>query len=160
MTLRRTIFLLLFSTILLMPARGFNTIVDYLPVGPVVDNIIAQEELCLKTALHFEARGEPKEGILAVTNVIINRTKSKKFPNSICGVVRERNKYTCQFSWYCEQYTPPVKFDARILSIAQKAIHGKIPDITGGALFFHNKEIPIWESREIVASIGNHIFYK
>lgn len=160
MSLRRTIFLLLFSTILLMPARGFNTITDHLPVRPVVDQIIFREELCLQTALHFEARGEAKEGILAVANVIINRTKSKKFPNSICDVVRQRNKYTCQFSWYCDPFKIPMHFDPRILSIARAAIHGKVSDITGGALFFHNKDLPIWENRKVVAIIGNHVFYR
>ena len=42
---------------------------------------------CLATAVYFEAKGEPLRGQLAVAQVILNRTRSGRFPASVCGVV-------------------------------------------------------------------------
>ena len=69
--------------------------------------IIDQEELtCLAKNIYFEARGENRTGQYAVGLVTLNRLKSKRFPNTICKVVKQakywnnnpvRNK--CHFSW-------------------------------------------------------------
>ena len=40
------------------------------------------EKLCLAQAIYHEARGESREGQLAVANVIINRAMSKKYPST------------------------------------------------------------------------------
>ena len=45
---------------------------------------------CLAGAIYFESKGEPLAGQLAVAEVIINRTKSGRFPTSICSVVTQR----------------------------------------------------------------------
>jgi spore germination cell wall hydrolase CwlJ-like protein len=64
---------------------------------------------CVAKAIYFEARGEPFEGQLAVANVINNRVKSSKFPNTHCGVVHQAKriddkivKNKCAFSFYCD----------------------------------------------------------
>ena len=36
--------------------------------------------------------GEIVEGQIAVSNVVINRVKSKQFPNDICSVVYQRSQ--------------------------------------------------------------------
>ena len=74
-------------------------------------DVIAGAELaCLEKNIYNEARGEIDEGQLAVAFVTIARAMSKKFPNSICGVVYQ-NK---QFSW---------TFDRKILE--PRPIDGK-----------------------------------
>ena len=62
------------------------------------------EWACLTEALYFEARGESISGIFAVAEVIANRRDSKKFPNSICGVIKQgsHRKNACQFSYKCD----------------------------------------------------------
>ena len=65
---------------------------------------------CLAEAIYFEARSENFMAQLAVGNVIYNRVKSSKFPNTFCGVVHQANKTKsgriiknkCQFSYYCD----------------------------------------------------------
>lgn len=57
---------------------------------------------CLAKNIYFESRGESKEGQAAVGIVTINRALSKDFPNTICGVVYQRSKHDCQFSWTCD----------------------------------------------------------
>jgi len=56
---------------------------------------INQEHSCATWNLMHEARGEGLEGMQAVHQVVLNRTKSRKYPSTICGVVLQ--KY--QFSW-------------------------------------------------------------
>jgi spore germination cell wall hydrolase CwlJ-like protein len=49
----------------------------------------SQEQDCLASAVYFEARGESLEGQLAVAEVVLNRTRSGRYPTSICGVVEQ-----------------------------------------------------------------------
>ncbi len=51
----------------------------------------------LSRIISAESRGEPLIGQIAVGNVIMNRVRSKSFPNTIWGVIFDR-KYGVQFS--------------------------------------------------------------
>ncbi|MBQ7333696.1 MAG: cell wall hydrolase [Clostridia bacterium] len=51
----------------------------------------------LSRIISAESRGEPLIGQIAVGNVIMNRVRSKSFPNTIWGVIFDR-KYGIQFS--------------------------------------------------------------
>ena len=53
------------------------------------------EVQCMACALYFEARSETSEIQQIVGRVIINRVKSRDYPNTICGVVWQKK----QFSW-------------------------------------------------------------
>lgn len=76
--------------------------------GPV-DEIQFEETYCMAQNVYYEARGESLKGKQAVGNVVLNRVKHKKYPNTICGVVYEARKWEgkiirdmCQFAWYCD----------------------------------------------------------
>lgn len=124
---------------------------------------IYYEFRCMVMALHFEARGETKTGIQAVANVIMNRVKHRRFPSTVCGVVLQKHKKVCQFSWNCDGKPDHVNMtglDPTIRDIAFSAVITKnLKDVTGGALFFHNADVPAWEGLNRTAKIGNHYFY-
>jgi len=44
---------------------------------------------CLADNMYHEARGQGTAGLLAVSSVVINRVKDKRFPNTICEVVKQ-----------------------------------------------------------------------
>jgi spore germination cell wall hydrolase CwlJ-like protein len=46
---------------------------------------VSDEINCLAGAIYFEARNEPLDGQLAVGRVIVNRSKSGRFPASYCA---------------------------------------------------------------------------
>jgi len=134
--------------------------------------IAHQSEIrCLASNIYFEAVGEGKEGWKAVGFVTMNRVKHPKYPNSVCKVVKQRNKRGCQFSWYCMK-----KFNQRyyklshtrtkeykkIDKIARNIYNNKVKDVTKGSIFYHSKKVePSWrESFNQTITIGNHIFYK
>jgi spore germination cell wall hydrolase CwlJ-like protein len=55
---------------------------------------------CLGDNAFFEARGTSKLDMQAVTEVVINRSKSRNYPKSICKVVHQPK----QFSWADKGY--------------------------------------------------------
>ena len=59
---------------------------------------------CLAIALYHEARGEDELGQIAVAQVILNRVKSRKYPDTVCGVVYQNThrRNRCQFSFACD----------------------------------------------------------
>ena len=120
---------------------------------------IGREKACLTEAIYFESRGEPLKGQMAVAQVIINRTKSNLYPNSICGVVNQRG----QFSYSREGNLRPTGDLAwrRSREIAELAQQWFWANIAEAALSFHSVRVsPSWRKRmRQVGRIGAHIFY-
>ena len=53
--------------------------------------ITVNEIQCLARNIFYEAASEPEEGKVAVGLVTLNRTADPLYPNSICGVVHQKN---------------------------------------------------------------------
>ena len=68
--------------------------------------VIADEVKCLAQNIYWEARNQSIQGMYAVADVTLNRVKDKRWPSTVCEVVKqrknERGKWICQFSWYCD----------------------------------------------------------
>ncbi|HEX7743605.1 MAG TPA: cell wall hydrolase [Sphingobium sp.] len=115
---------------------------------------------CLAGAVYFESKGESLEGQLAVARVIINRVKSGRFANSLCGVVYQPG----QFSFVRGRSMPAIPTASgswrSAVAIAQIAMEDSWNSRAEGALFFHARRVsPGWGKRQL-ASIDNHIFYR
>jgi len=152
--------------------RGFET--PFINIGFSLDMLDdlpqvagGDQWVCLTEALYFEARGETLLGQLAVAEVILNRVDSGRYPNSVCGVVRQGSGRlnTCQFSFYCdgveELVHEPVAF-ARAGHIAAMMMDGRPRTLTNGATHYHATSVsPRWAGRlHRTALIGEHIFYR
>lgn len=124
------------------------------------------EWACLTEALYFEARGESFEGIAAVGEVILNRAKSSRFPNSICGVINQGvgGRPGCQFSYKCDGHAEVFREKAayaRVGKMAKLLLEGRLEQVSNGALFYHTKHVrPRWSRKfRRVAQVGVHLFY-
>ena len=122
---------------------------------------------CLALNIYHEARGEPREGKIAVGQVVMNRVGDPDFPAGVCAVVKqggERPRNRCQFSWWCDGLSDrPDDAGAWEDSkdLAGKILAGGIEDPTRGALWYHADRVtPDWQT-DIVrqGKIGRHIFY-
>lgn len=129
---------------------------------------------CLAENIYFEAGREPEEGKIAVAMVTLNRVNHQAWPDTICGVVREKNSRVCQFSWWCEPhnykkaitktYTPQEKklyLKAKDVAVYVYTNYDELKknDITKNSLFYHaNYVSPGWNYKKTV-TIGTHIFY-
>ena len=117
---------------------------------------------CLAENAYFEAGNQSTKGKIAVTNVVMNRVEDKRYPKTPCGVVHQRTKRVCQFSWVCEgkkRIRSTVQYaDSR--RVAEDVYLGNVGDVTKGAKFYHADYVnPGWNLRRIT-KIGDHIFYK
>lgn len=123
---------------------------------------------CLALNIYFEARGETREGQVAVAHVTMNRAHSRKFPDTVCGVVKHNRrpgvKHKCQFSWYCDgRSDEPTDAGAwgDAIEVAHAVYWGQEPDPTDGALWYHAIYVkPVWRHKlKRRGQIGEHIFY-
>jgi spore germination cell wall hydrolase CwlJ-like protein len=119
------------------------------------------EHECLAGAVYFESKGEPLQGQLSVAEVILNRTRSGRFPTSICGVVKQRS----QFSFVRGGRFPPIARSSAAWRKAVGVARVAMQDLADGpaprALFFHATYVsPGWRGLTRVATVGNHIFYR
>ena len=129
-----------------------------------------QELKCLARNIFFEAGGESYNGKLAVAQVTLNRVNHEKFPNTICGVVKQKTvwqgKTVCQFSWFCTHKAKSViqkeskSYQESMMAARQILLEGLGLNHLKDALYFHAVHVsPNWGKIRI-ARIGNHIFYK
>lgn len=127
-----------------------ETLKDY-PVGV---SLTEQEVQWIAQMIHAEARGEPYSGQVAVGAVIVNRLKSRQFPNTVYEVLFQTNAF--QPVRNGTFFLPPNESAYRATI---EALNGKDP--TNGALFFFNPSIStdrFMHARPAVVTIGQHRF--
>ena len=119
---------------------------------PVAAQANEKEINCVALAIYFEARGEPAKGQQAVGNVIMNRTKSGKYPTTPCGVLYQRS----QFGFVRGRSVVPAPTGSSqwpsILDLAKRIFEGAA-DVTNGALYFSTS------GPRSGMRIGHHIFH-
>ena len=59
----------------------------------------ADSKECLALAIYYESRSESMLGQVAVGQVVLNRVKSKHFPNTACDVVYQARTYKNGKKW-------------------------------------------------------------
>lgn len=130
----------------------------------------ANDLQCLAENVYFEARGEPLEGQYAVAEVTLNRTQAPNFPHTICGVVHEtrwdagRRRFVADFSWTELGAVSPENRPAwkQAMAVATAEYDDLHDPVVPGALYYHTRSVwPAWSRRrKVIATIGNHIFYR
>ena len=138
------------------PASSLAELVENQPLPETLD----PEMQCLAGTVYFESKGESLAGQLAVARVVINRSRSGEFPDSICGVVHQPS----QFSFLRGGRIPDVKTSSRdwreAVAIAQIAMADAWNSEAEGALYFHARRVSPGWNRSRLAAIDNHIFYR
>lgn len=112
------------------------------------------DEYMLARTIHGEARGEPYVGKVAVAAVVLNRTRSQSFPNTVSGVVYQPLAFTAVADGQIN-LTP----NKDAIKAARDALNGWDP--TYGCLYYWNPVTAtskwIW-SRKVMLKIGKHWF--
>ena len=135
---------------------------------------------CLAQNIYYEARSSSRADQMAVSDVVLNRVKDRRYPNTICEVVyqgkqkpswKDPNKMVmvrnmCQFSWYCDgkKDVPPEGDPWRNAQMVAYEMYYLYKDanITDGATHYHAFYVkPDWAKKFILKGrVGSHIFYK
>ena len=141
------------------------------------------EEYCMAQNVYFEASIDNKAGMASVADVTLNRVRDSRYPNTVCGVVKDavmkeswktkqnselpdeeriyypvRNK--CQFSWWCDGKSDDVPLGSenwvRAQMVAWEIMHeDKLKGITEGATHYHATYVnPSWNRMKNLNLVG------
>ena len=147
-----------------------------------LSDAINGEIKCMAENIYWEARNQSKLGMIAVGRVVVNRVRSKNYPDTVCGVIlqgpkreswktrqhkhlkdSERRYYPvrnrCQFSWYCDGQNDEVRRGERdIFTTAWHIASAIVLDnrwegFIGGATHYHADYVaPSWRHELVVVS--------
>ena len=136
--------------------------------------------VCLALNTYHEAKNQSLVGQVATAQVVMNRVEDKRFPNTICEVVKQGPtrpswedpkkeypiKHRCQFSWSCDGKDDTPKNEKawkKAQDVAFLVIYDKIKlDVTEGATHYHATYVrPSWaKTKKRTTRIEKHIFYR
>ncbi len=122
--------------------------------GSTGSDYTSSDTYLLAKCIYAEARGESYAGQVAVGAVILNRVRSSKFPNTISGVIYQKNAFTAVSDGQIN-----LSPDKTAMNAAQDAINGWDP--TYGCLYYYNPAVATssWIfGRQTVTTIGKHVF--
>ncbi|WP_260924469.1 cell wall hydrolase [Novosphingobium sp. 9] len=91
------------------------------------------ETLCLAKVVLRESGGQPEIGQVAVAQVVMNRTRSGRFPTTICGVAKQRGQF---FNVDAYDFSGDRRWGTA-LRVAQEVVAGEHDPVVGDALYFH-----------------------
>lgn len=113
-------------------------------------------EILLALTIFYEARGEPFEGKAAVAQVVMNRVKDKRWPDTIEDVILQPKQFSC---WNSRKPVEPRWFSqvfAACLETARMATAGKLPEAKWNHYYNPDLCTPSWAADGV--KIGNHVF--
>ena len=117
-------------------------------------NYTSSDLYLLAKCIYAEARGESYTGQVAVGAVILNRVASSKFPNTISGVIYQKNAFTAVSDGQIN-----LEPDKTAMNAASDAMNGWDP--TYGCIYYYNPAVATssWIfGRQTITTIGKHVF--
>lgn len=141
------------------PLTNPNSSVSSLSNCSTLKSYVSDEDIDLMARLVAgESIGEPYEGKIAVASVVLNRVCDPKFPDTIKGVIFQKNAFSCVKNNTINSIPNKECYNA-----VYEALNGYDP--TNKALFFYNPTIATcsWmkQSNKVnVLTIGHHTFFK
>ena len=147
------------------------------------------QEYCLALNMYFESRGSSVADMAGVSDVVLNRVKDARYPNTICEVIRQGPvreswktkqdadlpeseriynpvRHKCQFSWYCDG-KQDIPRNQDLWHLVQNMAYlmiweKKYVGITEGSTHYHAEYVnPRWANGlHLTGRIGKHIFYR
>lgn len=113
---------------------------------------------CLTKVVVHEAANQPVEGQVAVARVVLNRLESAAFPKSVCGIINQPHQFFNTASFNPPRNTSRWKIAEQAVL---KAVTLPADALVPGALYFKSRfSSHGWGQRRLVASIGDHLFYR
>jgi spore germination cell wall hydrolase CwlJ-like protein len=157
--------------IILKTLVGFSVlslgVIPYSTSSTDVQTEYYSELSCLTELLFYEARNTGSNGMIQVAQVVKNRTNLKGFPQSYCGVSKQR----FQFSFHQDKHKQKVNLSPQSLDTVAFTLAGTVARLTledrlvapfgGSTVYYHTHEVkPSWARRmKVVMKDRFHVFY-
>lgn len=121
------------------------------------DEFYNQDDLFwLSRVIYREAGSQSLEGQMAVGNVVLNRVADPAFPDTVEGVLAQKNQFTTYKSGVLRKTNP----SASSIIAAKLVMDGGVVEETRGALFFDcSKNSWAARNKRLIATFGDHNFY-
>jgi len=153
-----------------VPEKTYTPVIE--AVKTKVSDIQISETNCLYMTIWGEGRSESDLGKELIATVILNRVDSPKYPNTICGVVKQ----PWQFSMWNENdpnllkakkaFTPNGEYSDAVkdsIRIGMKTLEKNRKErlVPNDVLHYHAHHVnPFWASpKHKIEQVGNHVFY-
>lgn len=116
-------------------AASGQRVVDYNVIERKAKYALSREDYeVLLRIVEAEAGGEDIKGKMLVAGVVMNRVDNEKFPDTVKGVVFQREHGVSQFSPVADGRYEKVRISEETREAVERVIYGE--DISGGALYF------------------------
>jgi spore germination cell wall hydrolase CwlJ-like protein len=117
----------------------------------------SKDRECLKRAMYFESKRTSRKGFMAVGTVVMNRMTSGAYPDTICGVVAQRNQFAPGvMTRTMDEATAPDLEGASEAILAGE----RHPDVKD-AMFFHTNGLKFpYKNMSYVTVAGGNAFYE
>lgn len=111
----------------------------------------------LSRIIYAESGNQPLEGKIAVGNVVMNRVNHPAYPDTVQGVLAQKNQFSPYRSGALADRTP----NSSSILAAKLVLDGGEVELTKGALYFDSTNYS-WaaKNKEYVATLGGHNFYR
>lgn len=137
------------------PLRGGNQSVVNTPIQQF--SITDEEIEMLKYIVEQETRGGSYRHKCIITNVVLNRVKDSRFPNTVKEVLFQKNQFSSTWNYYQKRNKPDKKTENAVNDV----LNGRVEDESNGALYFHSMSSDGWfSSLSFVMEMEGHRFFK
>ena len=125
---------------------------------PIQQFSITDEEIeMLKYIVEQETRGGSYRHKCIVTNVVLNRVKDSRFPNTVKEVLLQKNQFSSTWNYYRKKNKPDEKTENAVNDV----LNGRVEDKSNGALYFHSMSNDGWfSSLSFIMEMEGHRFFK
>ncbi|MEZ5725494.1 MAG: cell wall hydrolase [Paracoccaceae bacterium] len=111
----------------------------------------------MERAMYFESNRSSRDGMIAVGSVVMNRVESDKFPNTVCGVVGQKNQFA--------KGVMTRKMNSRSMPMIEEAaravLRGERHPLVANAMFFHTAGYSFpYDNMHYVLVTGGNAFYE
>jgi spore germination cell wall hydrolase CwlJ-like protein len=130
------------------------------PGAAVLQKVDTASVECMAKVVLHEAANQPREGKIAVAQTLVNRLKAGRFGDTICAVANQKGQF-----FRIAQFRPRRDTNGwqAAVEVAHAVLAGEAEAIAPGAMYFRASYAPansFFRSRERVATVGAHIFYR
>lgn len=112
---------------------------------------------CMERAMYFESHRSSRDGMIAVGSVVMNRVVSDDFPDTVCGVVAQKN----QFAPGIMTREMTGASTAQVREAARSVLRGERHPMIANAQFFHSSGYRAsYNNMHYVLATGGNAFYE
>ncbi|MFZ3580638.1 cell wall hydrolase [Loktanella sp. DJP18] len=116
-----------------------------------------KEVACLERAMFFESNRSSRDGLVAVGSVVMNRVASDQYPDTICGVVGQKNQFASGV------LSKPMTASGlpEVQEAARAVMRGERHPMIGNAMFFHVASARFgYDNMHYTVTAGGNAFYE